>query len=95
MSVVIPLCNHIKPDGIRCGSPALRGQRRCYFHNRKNVVRRKPTTMAAAFTALTDRQSISHALTATVQGLITGELQAKEAGVLLYALQIASGKLAG
>jgi len=26
-------CNHIMPDGHTCGSPALRHQEFCYFHN--------------------------------------------------------------
>ena len=26
------LCEHIKASGIRCGSPALRGGRLCYYH---------------------------------------------------------------
>ncbi len=26
------LCGHRKPDGLPCGSPALRGKRLCYFH---------------------------------------------------------------
>jgi hypothetical protein len=26
-------CEHIKRDGKRCGSPALRRRRFCYFHN--------------------------------------------------------------
>jgi len=29
----IPLCNHIMPNGNTCGSPAMRNQRFCYFHN--------------------------------------------------------------
>jgi hypothetical protein len=30
----IPQCQHIKLNGVRCGSPALRGKDLCYFHNR-------------------------------------------------------------
>ncbi|HYL13004.1 MAG TPA: hypothetical protein VEV41_08205 [Terriglobales bacterium] len=32
--VSFPICEHIKNDGIRCGSPALRGRSFCYFHKR-------------------------------------------------------------
>ncbi len=37
----IPLCSHIMPNGNTCGSPALRNQRFCYFHNeqRKRAAR--------------------------------------------------------
>src|SRR5580704_4442580 len=27
-------CTHIKVTGVRCGSPALRGEQFCYFHQR-------------------------------------------------------------
>ena len=29
-----PICTFRKPDGIRCGSPALYGHNYCYFHTR-------------------------------------------------------------
>src|ERR1700689_1568764 len=28
------VCSHIKVNGIRCGSPSLRGEVFCYFHQR-------------------------------------------------------------
>jgi hypothetical protein len=34
MSGHVTLCNYLKDDGILCGSPALRGSHRCYFHLR-------------------------------------------------------------
>jgi hypothetical protein len=30
--MTIVVCHHVKIGGTRCGSPALRGQRYCYFH---------------------------------------------------------------
>ncbi|HLH09096.1 MAG TPA: hypothetical protein VKW78_17800 [Terriglobales bacterium] len=42
---IIPICIHIKSDGVRCGSPALRGHSRCYFHLRqfyRDKPRRQP-----------------------------------------------------
>jgi hypothetical protein len=27
-------CDHLKEDGVLCGSPALRGKKLCYFHQR-------------------------------------------------------------
>jgi hypothetical protein len=32
----IPLCNHVMPNGNTCGSPALRNQRFCYFHQEQH-----------------------------------------------------------
>ncbi len=28
----LPICEHIKPSGARCGSPALHGHQYCYYH---------------------------------------------------------------
>ena len=28
----VPLCQHVKPDGVRCGTPAIRGHKYCYQH---------------------------------------------------------------
>jgi hypothetical protein len=28
----IPICEHVKKNGRRCGSPALRGRHFCYIH---------------------------------------------------------------
>lgn len=28
----VTLCHHIKTSGVRCGSPALRGMRYCFYH---------------------------------------------------------------
>jgi hypothetical protein len=30
-----PICRHRKYDGVLCGSPALHGQKFCYFHPRQ------------------------------------------------------------
>jgi hypothetical protein len=37
----VSVCTHIKVTGIRCGSPALRGEEFCYFHQR--MMRGVPT----------------------------------------------------
>ena len=28
----VSICEHIKPSGNRCGSPAMRGQTKCFYH---------------------------------------------------------------
>ena len=42
-----PICEHIKPDGRRCGSPALRGAHFCFYDN--NVYRRLPQVNFAMY----------------------------------------------
>lgn len=31
------ICRHVRANGTRCGSPALRGQPLCYFHRRERL----------------------------------------------------------
>ena len=40
-------CTHIKVTGVRCGSPALRGEQFCYFHQRMLRMRIEIPTLAA------------------------------------------------
>lgn len=30
--MTVPICEHIKPGGVRCGSPAVRDKQSCYYH---------------------------------------------------------------
>jgi hypothetical protein len=30
--MAVKICEHIKASGFRCGSPAAKGERLCYFH---------------------------------------------------------------
>ena len=30
----LAICEHIKPSGVGCGSPALRGEKFCYYHSK-------------------------------------------------------------
>ena len=80
-------CEHIKTNGVRCGSPALRGRRYCYFHY--NLIRPRVNV----FPLLEDANAIQLELGEVIRGLIDQRLDTKRAALILYALQIASGNL--
>ncbi|HYY15911.1 MAG TPA: hypothetical protein VE965_04560 [Gammaproteobacteria bacterium] len=80
-------CEHIKTNGVRCGSPALRGRRYCYFHY--NLIRPRVNV----FPLLEDANAIQLELGEVIRGLIDQRLDTKRAALMLYALQIASGNL--
>jgi hypothetical protein len=87
-----PECRHIKTSGGKCGSPALRGQPFCYFHSR---LRERTARLPRAFEALElppleDRGAIQLAISEIVTAVANYRMDHKRAGVLLYALQIAS-----
>jgi hypothetical protein len=92
-------CQHIKMNGDRCGSPALRDQKFCYFHDRCGPVQVDVSTSAAVPPApfflpvLEDAASIRLAITQVCEHLLHRRLDAKKAGVLLYAMQVASSNL--
>ena len=81
----IPQCQHVRHNGIRCGSPALRGHSHCYYHN----YIRKPSRAMGEFE---DAESIQLALRQVINWLSLG-METKRAALMLYALQIASCNL--
>jgi hypothetical protein len=102
--VEIPRCQHIKVNGIQCGSPALRTKKFCYFHYewRKSHRcgtgalargRRNSTSLAFELPPLEDANSIQLALMQVTGLLLSGRIDHKTAGLVLYALQTASSNL--
>jgi hypothetical protein len=95
-SVTIPRCTHIKTNGTQCASPALRGRRFCFFHKNWRGQRiqldKKLPAVPATFTlpVLEDANSVQIALMQVIQLMLSGRIDSKTAGLLLYALQTAS-----
>jgi hypothetical protein len=94
----VPRCQHVKVNGVQCGSPALRRKRFCYFHERVQYERKLAAQDKSAphnfgFPLLEDVNSIQVALMKTVQMLGAGSLDRKTAGLMFYALQIASANV--
>jgi len=87
-----PECRHIKTSGGKCGSPALRGQPYCYFHSRlrERATKPEPSFLPFAFQNLEDRGAIQHAICEVGMALADHRIDTKRAGILLYALQVAS-----
>lgn len=91
-------CIHIKPDGIKCGSPALRHHTMCYFHFQS--MRRDKRRMRMSGHWGTNRDtgielpmpdsphSIVVALYEIQTALIDRRIEAKDATALFYSLQL-------
>ena len=93
--VHIPRCTHIKTNGTQCGSPALRGRRFCFFHKNwqdQRIALNAPPAIPLSFNlpVLEDADSIQVALMQVMRLILSGQLDPKIAGLLLYALQTAS-----
>jgi len=87
----IPRCQHVHVNGTQCGSPAIRGNRQCYFHSRHQL---KPAQEGAFnFPTLEDANAIQVALMQVIRAIADNKIECKRAGLLLYALQTASYNL--
>ena len=98
-SFPIELCQHMKMSGDRCGAPALRDQKLCRFHKFCTPVTVDVSTSAQFPAApfflpvLEDASSIQLTIAQVCEHMLFHRLDSKQAGVLLYALQVASSNL--
>jgi len=83
-------CTHIKVTGVRCGSPALYGERFCYFHqNAHRGVRKPPQSRLHPIAILEDEASIQSSLMEVINALMRNTIDLKRAELILRALHIA------
>jgi hypothetical protein len=98
--VDIRRCQHIKTSGAQCGSPALRNEKLCYYHQHNRLA---PAELyldgdrycdsQIMIPPFEDAHSIQMVLRHVVQLMLQKRIDRKDAGLALYALQIASGNL--
>ena len=83
-------CTHIKISGARCGSPSLRGERFCYYHQRMHRgVRTPPQSRLHPIACIEDKESIQAALAEVINALLRNTIDMKRATLILRALHIA------
>jgi hypothetical protein len=87
-------CRHVKEDGAYCGSPALRERKYCYYHLmqrgrrlRRARALRDNLPYRLEIHSLDNVYAVRAALTDIAQALAAGQLDARTAGKLLYAIQ--------
>jgi hypothetical protein len=95
------LCRHVKSNGRRCESPALREKSWCFYHerlhSRHRSIREAKATLSETplrIPSLEDPESIQIGLSLVVEALATGRLDDKRASVLVRALQAAARNVA-
>jgi hypothetical protein len=92
--VTIRRCQHIKVNGIQCGSPALRDARRCFFHEqciartKINLLFTEPAI--SQLNSLEDANSIQLALAEVMRLLINRGIDRPTASLLLRVLRTAA-----
>jgi hypothetical protein len=84
----IAQCQHLRCNGTRCGSPALKEKPLCFFHNR---LLNAPEREIAH--SVEDANSIQVALGEVVNRLFNCRIDVKKAKAMIYALQVAASNL--
>jgi len=84
-------CTHIKVNGTPCGSPSLRGEVFCYFHQRMiRGVATPPKSRLHPIAQIEDEEAIQTSLMEIINALVRNTIDFKRAQLILRALQIAS-----
>jgi hypothetical protein len=85
------VCSHTKVNGIRCGSPSLRQEVFCYFHQRMlRGVRTPPKSRLHPIANFEDAQAIQASLMEVVNALVRNHIDVARARLILRALSIAA-----
>lgn len=98
--IEIRRCRHLKTNGTQCGSPALKGKELCFYHeqNQPRAVElymdgERYSDGSVVLPVFEDAHAIQTVIRQVVQLMLTRRIERKDAGLLLYAMQIASGNL--
>jgi hypothetical protein len=85
-------CRHIKTNGLRCKSPALKGGHFCYYHSKVHTIGSEPNAKYGPIHLPTpeDPASIQLAVAQISDAILNGRIDKKSAGHLFYGLQIAA-----
>jgi hypothetical protein len=75
-------------NGRRCGSPALRGESYCYFHD---TIENPSGSYSLPFPE--DATSLQYGVMMVIRMLVSGHVEIKRCWALLYSLQIAGANL--
>ena len=94
-------CEHIKSNGVRCGSPALTDEIYCYFHriwrhpyqdDRKPFLP-DPNGVLWHLPVLEDADAIQMSIQLVLDAVLANKLELKRASLLLYGLQTAAANV--
>ena len=86
----IRICTHIKVNGVPCGSPALRGEVFCYFHQRMiRGVRTPAKSRLHPIALIENEEGIQASLMEVINALVRNTIDLHRAQLILRALHIA------
>jgi hypothetical protein len=85
-------CRHIKANGLRCESPALRGGYFCYYHSKLHTIGAEPYAKYGSLQlpAPEDKAAIQLSIARISDAVVNGRIDLRRAASLFRGLQIAS-----
>jgi hypothetical protein len=96
--VTIRRCQHIKVNGIQCGSPAKRNEMHCFFHEQCRLMSRQINMRfteegVIKLPTLEDANSIQLGLAEVMRMVVTRQIDHRIASLLLRTLRIAAANV--
>ena len=96
--LTIRRCQHVKVNGIQCGSPAKRNEKFCFFHEECRVLSRNVNLQFKDYGIITlptleDANSIQLGLGEVMRLLVTQQIEHRTASLLLTALRTAAANV--
>jgi len=94
----VPRCQHVKVNGVQCGSPALKRKRHCFFHSRMRtrharMLRHNAANHPPILPVIEDANSVHVALVQVIQQMLLGTLEFRVAAKALTGLNAVSRNL--
>src|SRR5438045_2868330 len=96
-------CTHIKPDGIRCGSPAMRDLKFCYFHRpgyQRRQIKRRVTVKVLQVKDVVEfelaplnSRGIQQNIRSVIALAAAGRMSTRQARLMISGLQLAQCNL--
>jgi hypothetical protein len=90
-------CDHLKEDGVLCDSPALRGQKLCYFHQRDHKRRqfaasviRRADVLGPRLPRMKSLNDVQLALAEVINALAANRVPIQRASRVLFDLEQAT-----
>jgi len=90
---VVAICEHIRDNGRRCGTPAIRGFHFCYHHSRAHAPAGRVGERGYRAPLPETMESLQLQLQQITEALGSGRITHQTAGKLLYAVQLSANLL--
>lgn len=81
-----PRCHHVRTNGLRCGSPAMRNHKLCYYHKKTSGPQPMPK---AVLPNLEDGNAVQLAIAHVARQIVSGTIEYRAAHLLIDAYRLA------